>query len=234
VDDVGTAANVDARAEPRISQRASDAVARQVHFHDPNAPRADRVVPSAFVAVRDEQDRLLLVRRRDSGKCELPGGRVDVGESAVDAAVRETIEEAGVRVQIEAWSACSPILRISCGPPAVRYASSSWCASGPVPFGAGLAPTVTRQSMPPGSVLRKSRPSIWNPRWVLGSSRSCPGTPNHVCAEEREGHPDRAMSARPRERRVGSRRQRVGWPAIGNIRVLEAQTRWLLPATRSG
>jgi hypothetical protein len=42
------------------------------------------------------------------------------------------------------------------------------------------------------------------------------------------------MSARPRGRRVGSRRQRVGWPAIGNIRVLEAQTRWLLPATRSG
>ena len=55
MDDVGTAANVDARAEPRISQRASDAVARQVHFHDPKAPRADRVVPSAFVAVRDEQ-----------------------------------------------------------------------------------------------------------------------------------------------------------------------------------
>ena len=41
---------------------------------------------------------MLLVRRCDSGTWELPGGRVDVGESAVEAAVRETAEEAGVRV----------------------------------------------------------------------------------------------------------------------------------------
>jgi 8-oxo-dGTP pyrophosphatase MutT (NUDIX family) len=79
---------------------AGDVVVRHVHFHDPDAPRATRVVPSAFVAAHDEQDRLLLVRRRDSGTWELPGGRVDVGENAVEAAVRETTEEAGVRVEI--------------------------------------------------------------------------------------------------------------------------------------
>ena len=73
---------------------------RQVHFHDPDAPVASVVAPSVFVAARDERDRLLLVRRRDTGTWELPGGRVDVGESAVDAAVRETSEEAGVRVQV--------------------------------------------------------------------------------------------------------------------------------------
>jgi 8-oxo-dGTP diphosphatase len=88
------------RVDRRFGQLAGDAVARQVHFHDPNAPRAVRVVPSAFVAAHDEQDRLLLVRRRDSGTWELPGGRVDVGESAVEAAVRETTEEAGVRVEV--------------------------------------------------------------------------------------------------------------------------------------
>jgi 8-oxo-dGTP diphosphatase len=73
---------------------------RQVHFHDPAAPVATVVVPSAFVAVRGWGGRLLLVRRMDSGHWELPGGRVDVGESAEQAAVREVTEEAGVRVLI--------------------------------------------------------------------------------------------------------------------------------------
>jgi ADP-ribose pyrophosphatase YjhB (NUDIX family) len=73
---------------------------RQVYFHDPDAPPAAVVVPSVFVVARDERESVLLVRRRDSGLWELPGGRVDVGESAVDAAVRETVEEAGVWVRV--------------------------------------------------------------------------------------------------------------------------------------
>ena len=73
---------------------------RQVYFHDPQAPVASVVAPSVFVAVRWHEGRLLLVRRCDSGAWELPGGRVDVGESAVDAAVRETAEEAGVEVVV--------------------------------------------------------------------------------------------------------------------------------------
>jgi 8-oxo-dGTP diphosphatase len=73
---------------------------RQVFFHDSSAPAASAVVPSVFVAVRWHYGRLLLVRRCDSGAWELPGGRVDVGESAVEAAVRETFEEAGVHVLV--------------------------------------------------------------------------------------------------------------------------------------
>jgi 8-oxo-dGTP diphosphatase len=73
---------------------------RQVYFHDATAPEATAVVPSAFVAVRGRGGRLLLVRRCDSGTWEMPGGRVDVGETAVDAAVRETWEEAGVHVEV--------------------------------------------------------------------------------------------------------------------------------------
>lgn len=74
------------------------AVTRQVYFHDRGAPPATVVVPSVFVAARGLGGRLLMVRRCDSGTWELPGGRVDVGESAVEAAVRETAEESGVRV----------------------------------------------------------------------------------------------------------------------------------------
>src|SRR3954471_1957723 len=73
---------------------------RQVYFHDATAPEATAVVPSGFVAVRGRGGRRLLVRRCDSGTWEMPGGRVDVGETAVDAAVRETAEEAGVQVLI--------------------------------------------------------------------------------------------------------------------------------------
>lgn len=73
---------------------------RRIHFHDPDAPVATAVVPSVFVAVRGPLDQLLLVRRCDSGSWEFPGGRVDVGENAVDAAVRETREEAAVQVRV--------------------------------------------------------------------------------------------------------------------------------------
>jgi 8-oxo-dGTP diphosphatase len=73
---------------------------RKVYFHDPLAPAATLVVPTAFVAVRGLHGSLLLVRRCDSGAWELPGGRVEVGESAADAAVRETAEETGVQVTV--------------------------------------------------------------------------------------------------------------------------------------
>ncbi len=80
------------------------ALTRQVYFHDPGAPTATVVVPSVFVAARWLGGRLLLVRRCDSGTWELPGGRVDVGETAVDAAVRETAEETGVRVLVTGFA----------------------------------------------------------------------------------------------------------------------------------
>jgi 8-oxo-dGTP diphosphatase len=90
---------MDTAAFDRAAPDASRGV-RSVHFHDPCAPRATAVVPSVFVAVRSPLGQLLLVRRCDSGSWELPGGRVDVGESARTAAVRETVEESGVHVRI--------------------------------------------------------------------------------------------------------------------------------------
>jgi 8-oxo-dGTP diphosphatase len=79
---------------------ATSATRRRVYFNDPMAPPAEAVVPAAFVAVRGAQGRLLLVQRCDSGVWELPGGHVEVGESAMAAALRETAEEAGLMVRI--------------------------------------------------------------------------------------------------------------------------------------
>jgi len=73
---------------------------RREYDHQPDAPAASCVTPSAFAAVRDITGRLLLVRCCDTGDWELPGGHVDPGESASDAAVRETAEESGIAAEI--------------------------------------------------------------------------------------------------------------------------------------
>jgi ADP-ribose pyrophosphatase YjhB (NUDIX family) len=57
------------------------------------------VVPGVAAAVIDDRDRLLLLRRADSGLWVLPGGAVEPDEHPAAAAVRETREETGVEVR---------------------------------------------------------------------------------------------------------------------------------------
>lgn len=75
-------------------------MARTEYYHHPDPPRPTLVAPSVFAVVRDDADRVLLVRRLDDGFWELPGGRVEIGESAVDAAEREVAEESGVAIKV--------------------------------------------------------------------------------------------------------------------------------------
>ncbi|MCC9311310.1 NUDIX domain-containing protein [Kitasatospora sp. RB6PN24] len=56
---------------------------------------------AACVVVLDEEQRVLLGRRADTGRWALIGGIVDPGEQPADAAVRECFEETGVRVAPE-------------------------------------------------------------------------------------------------------------------------------------
>jgi mutator protein MutT len=69
-------------------------------YQDPNAPRAHDVLPAAFAAVRNVAGEVLVVRRIDDGYWELPGGRIDVGESAAQAVIREVAEESGVTIAL--------------------------------------------------------------------------------------------------------------------------------------
>ena len=69
-------------------------------YQDPNAPRAHDVLPAAFAAVRNIAGEVLLVRRIDDGNWELPGGRIEVGESAAEAVIREVAEESGLTIAL--------------------------------------------------------------------------------------------------------------------------------------
>lgn len=73
---------------------------RTDYLNDPTAPAANSVVPGAQVYVRDDDGRVLLQRRADSGNWSAPGGVMEIGESIATAAVREVKEETGLDVEI--------------------------------------------------------------------------------------------------------------------------------------
>jgi 8-oxo-dGTP diphosphatase len=71
------------------------------------SPAADHEKPDpvecAGAVVRDDAGRLLLVRRAHEpglGTWSLPGGRIEPGESAAEAAAREVREETGLDVAV--------------------------------------------------------------------------------------------------------------------------------------
>jgi len=57
------------------------------------------LVPAVAALVRDGEGRILLQRRSDNGRWNLPAGAVDPGESPADAVVREVREETGLAVR---------------------------------------------------------------------------------------------------------------------------------------
>jgi len=76
-------------------------VGRRIDYHDdPNAPKANSMVPSVNVVVVNDTGEILLIRRSDNDNWALPGGAIDIGESLAQAAVRETREETGVDCEI--------------------------------------------------------------------------------------------------------------------------------------
>lgn len=70
------------------------------YYYDPDGPVASSIVPAVNVAVTNDTGQILLIKRSDNDNWALPGGAVDLGESLVQAAVRETFEEAGIDCEI--------------------------------------------------------------------------------------------------------------------------------------
>ena len=70
------------------------------YYDDPDAPKANSLVPSVNVVVVNDAGEILMIRRTDNDNWAVPGGAVDLGESVAQAAVRETREESGIECEI--------------------------------------------------------------------------------------------------------------------------------------
>ncbi|WP_086827345.1 NUDIX hydrolase [Streptomyces sp. NRRL B-24572] len=73
---------------------------RTEYYNDPDAPKANTLIPASNLLVVDDSGAILLQRRRDTGQWALPGGAQDIGETAAECAVRECLEETGIVAEI--------------------------------------------------------------------------------------------------------------------------------------
>ena len=71
------------------------------YVDDPNAPKANSVVPSVVAIVRDDAGRVLLIHKTDNDLWALPGGGHEAGESITDTVVREVKEETGYDIEVD-------------------------------------------------------------------------------------------------------------------------------------
>ncbi|MFI7001638.1 NUDIX domain-containing protein [Nocardia sp. NPDC050175] len=73
---------------------------RRDYYRDPDAPRANSLVPGGSALIVDEDGAILMQRRSDSGNWSLPGGTMEIGETLEQCVVRETKEETGLDIEI--------------------------------------------------------------------------------------------------------------------------------------
>jgi len=71
---------------------------RKEHINNPDAPKANSLIPAASAVVTDEEGRILLHRRSDNELWSLPGGAMEIGESISETVVREVQEETGLEI----------------------------------------------------------------------------------------------------------------------------------------
>ena len=71
------------------------------YLNNPDAPKANSLVPAASAVVVNKEGKILLHRRSDSNTWSLPGGAMEIGESISETVKREVKEETGLDVEPE-------------------------------------------------------------------------------------------------------------------------------------
>ncbi|MEV7444683.1 NUDIX domain-containing protein [Streptomyces sp. NPDC091204] len=73
---------------------------RTDYFDDPDAPKANSIVPAVTAFVVNDDGEVLLERRSDNGRWGMPGGVQEVGENIAGMVVREVLEETAIQVEV--------------------------------------------------------------------------------------------------------------------------------------
>ena len=82
-------------------EEALPSVIERFYYEDASAPAPNVALhPGVSAVIFDEQERILILKRPRGGYWCLPGGRMDIGESAPQCCVRETLEETGLQTEI--------------------------------------------------------------------------------------------------------------------------------------
>lgn len=68
------------------------------YYGNPDAPKANSIVPAASAIVVNEEGKLFLQQRKDNALWALPGGALEIGESIAETVIREVKEETGLDV----------------------------------------------------------------------------------------------------------------------------------------
>ena len=106
-------------------------MARIDHFNNPDAPKANSVVPLTTAVVVNSEGLIALVHRKDNGLWALPGWGMERGESVEDCAIREVKEETGLEVEITGlvgvYTNPQHVIEYSDGE--VRQQFSLWCTT---------------------------------------------------------------------------------------------------------
>ncbi|MBY6199131.1 NUDIX domain-containing protein [Vibrio hangzhouensis] len=93
--DLDVSTEVEAWLESKIKTIRTD------HFNNPEAPKPNSLKPAVAAGVfNTKTQKLLFVRRKDSGKWTLPGGVLEFGESLLQTVHREVKEETNLNVDI--------------------------------------------------------------------------------------------------------------------------------------
>ena len=61
----------------------------------------DKIILNFTCGILSQSGKILLQKRADKGTWGLPGGAIELGESALEALVREFYEETGINVRVE-------------------------------------------------------------------------------------------------------------------------------------